>query len=52
MPEPEKQVDRVRRLIKYLLRCYPECAVEESEDYKDFIEDVVDIVIAERISKD
>ena len=40
------QKEKDRRLVLYLLKCYPNCADEKTDDHKDFIDDMSDMLLA------
>ena len=46
MTPGEEQKEKYRRLVLYLLRVYPECAVVGSDDHKEFVDDMSDMLLA------
>jgi len=46
MTETEEQKEKYRRLVLYLLKCYPECAVEGTDDHAEFLDDMSDMLLA------
>jgi hypothetical protein len=39
----------IKSMILYLLKCYPQCAEEGTEDHENFMDDMSDMFIAKTI---
>lgn len=49
MVTTEEEKANIQSMILYLLKCYPKCAEEGTEDHKDFMDDMSDVVIAKMV---
>jgi len=45
----EEEKANIQSMILYLLKCYPQCAEEGTQDHKDFMDDMSDIFVAKVI---
>jgi hypothetical protein len=46
--DSREQKERDRRLVLYLLKCYPNCADEKHSDHAEFIDDMTDLLLCAR----
>jgi hypothetical protein len=49
MTTTEEAKANIQSMILYLLKCYPQCAEEGTDDHKAFLDDMSDMYVAKTI---